>query len=111
MLNYKYIKEQAELDSVLGWLNERRFIVVDSETTGIDPFRSKLVTLQLGDKEQQYVIDARRVNLVPLKPVMEDPAVIKVGQNLKFDWQLFYIILGWSLNSMHDTMIADQVLR
>ena len=111
MLNYKYVKEQAELDSVLGWLNERRFIVVDSETTGIDPFRSKLVTLQLGDKEQQYVIDARRVNLVPLKVVMEDSAVIKLGQNLKFDWQMFYIILDWSLNNMHDTMIAEQVLR
>src|SRR5689334_15231289 len=98
-LNYRYIKEQSELDSVLGWLDARRFIVVDTETTGIDLFRSKLVTLQLGDKEQQYVIDARRVNLAPLQSVMEDPKVIKLGQNVKFDWQVLHIDRGWFLSN------------
>jgi DNA polymerase I-like protein with 3'-5' exonuclease and polymerase domains len=108
---YQYIKEQSELDSVLGWLNDRRFIVLDSETAGIDPFRSKLITLQLGDKEHQFVIDCRKVNVAPLKSAIEDPNLIKLGQNIKFDWQMLYKILGWQMQNVQDTMIAEQVLR
>jgi len=65
----------------------------------------------LGDKEQQYVIDARRVNLAPLKLAFEDSKLIKLGQNLKFDWQMLNVIQGWFMNNIHDTMIAEQVLR
>src|SRR6266550_26618 len=111
MLNYQYIKGQDELHKVLSWLNDRKFVVLDTEASGLDPFRAKLITLQLGDKSQQWVIDARTVKLEPLRKVIEDPKVIKLGQNLKYDWQLLYVLYGWWMQNCQDTMLAEQVLR
>src|SRR5437762_10644132 len=110
-LNYKYIERQSELDSVLAWCTDRRFIVVDTETNGIDPRRSKLITIQLGDLDQQWVIDARVVNIESLKAVIEDSNVIKLGQNLKFDWQYLWLQYGWYMQNCQDTMLAEQILR
>jgi len=111
MLNYEYIKEQSELQKVLSWLNDRKFIVLDTEASGLDPYRAKIISLQLGDKNQQWVIDARSVNLEPLRAVIEDPKVIKLGQNLKYDWQLLHVLYGWYMENCQDTMIAEQILR
>lgn len=110
-LNYQYVKEQAGLQKVLSWLNERRFTCLDTEASGLDPYRAKLITLQLGDKEQQWVIDARTVNLEPLRPAIESYRLIKLGQNLKYDWQLLYVLYGWQMQNCQDTMLAEQVLR
>src|SRR5258706_5000276 len=111
MLNYKYIKEQSELQEVLSWLNERKFICLDTEASGLDPYRAKIISLQLGDKNQQWVIDARAVDLEPLRAVIEDDQVIKLGQNLKYDWQLLHVLYGWYMKNCQDTMLAEQVLR
>src|SRR5207248_80837 len=110
-LNYEYIITQTGLEKVLSWLNDRRFVVLDTEASGLDPFRAKLITLQLGDKSQQWVIDARVVYLEPLRKVIEDPKVIKLGQNLKYDWQLLFVLYGWQMQNCQDTMLAEQVLR
>ena len=31
----------------------------------------------------------RMTHSKPCKPLLEDPGVLKIGQNLKFDWQIF----------------------
>ncbi len=111
MLNYQYIQHKSELQKVLSWLNDRRFVVLDTEASGLDPFRAKLITLQLGDQDQQWVVDARTVNLEPLRKVIEDPKVIKLGQNLKYDWQLLFVLYDWQMQNCQDTMLAEQVLR
>lgn len=92
-------------------MNDRRFIVLDTEASGLDPYRAKIITLQLGDQNQQWVIDARTVKLDPLRAVIENPKVIKLGQNLKYDWQLLYVLYGWWMENCQDTMLAEHILR
>jgi len=52
---------------------------------------------------------AREVALAALKPLLEDPAVLKVGQNLKFDW-LVLARHGVEVSPFDDTMLMSYVL-
>ena len=47
--------------------------------------------------------------LAALKPLLEDPGVLKIGQNLKFELQLF-AVRGIEAQSLEDTMLMSYVL-
>ena len=47
--------------------------------------------------------------LAALKPLLEDPGVLKVGQNLKYDWQIF-ARRGIDMRPYDDTMLMSYVL-
>ena len=51
----------------------------------------------------------KRAALDALKPLLEDPGVLKIGQNLKFDWQMF-ALRGIEIASYDDTMLMSYVL-
>ena len=48
--------------------------------------------------------------LAALKPLLEDPGVLKVGQNLKFDWQMFARARHRACARYDDTMLMSYVL-
>jgi DNA polymerase I len=47
--------------------------------------------------------------LAALKPLLEDPGILKIGQNLKFEWQVF-AVRGIDLRAHDDTMLMSYVL-
>lgn len=53
--------------------------------SGLDPYLSDVVMVQIGDIKRQFVIDTRFVSLDSLKVILEDPSKIITGVNLKFD--------------------------
>src|SRR5215210_8821991 len=66
--------------------------------------------LQLATPEETFVVDAFKVDdLSPLTEVLEG-GPIKVGHNLKFDYQFLHALYGISLSPLFDTMLAAQVL-
>src|SRR5215218_1988908 len=66
--------------------------------------------LQLATPEETFVIDVFEVvDLSPLTEVLEGGPV-KVGHNLKFDYQFLHAMYGVSLSPLFDTMLAAQVL-
>lgn len=107
---------------------EAGVVAVDTETTSIDPMRAELVGLSLavapgkawylpfahrtgGDMlEQAAVRNLPPVGdpaLAPLRDLLADPAVAKVGHNLKYDW-LVLRRAGLALDgAAFDTMIAS----
>jgi len=46
-----------------------------------------MIMLQIGDKDRQYVIDTRVVDVTPLKDILEDEKIIKIFHNAKFDYK------------------------
>jgi DNA polymerase-1 len=50
-----------------------------------------------------------RAALDAIKPLLEDPGVLKIGQNLKFDWQIF-AVRGIEIASYDDTMLMSYVV-
>lgn len=101
------------LPDILEPLQDSKVIAIDTETTGLDPFLSKIRLIQLAVPEKPVVIiDLFKVDLndlEPLKKILASKA-IKVFQNAKFDLK-FFTVLGWEVKGqLFDTMLAAQLL-
>jgi DNA polymerase-1 len=94
---------------------------LDTETTDLDPWTSKLITVQLGDGQRVYVVDLRRVDLGDRAHLAEAVRLLfggrseLLGHNLLFDCLHLAVALGIGpreLRSLRtwDTLLAEQVL-
>ena len=117
--NYHLIQNLNEIDE---WINEAEEIgeiAVDTETDSLDPHQANLVGISLSTKigKACYIPVGHRSKrclnkkdvLKKIKPLLEDPSIKKIGQNIKFDFIIFYMN-GIILNSMEDTMLMSYVL-
>ncbi|MBI9085567.1 MAG: DNA polymerase I [Desulfobacterales bacterium] len=121
--NYRAVLNPGDLDELIGRLRAARRFALDTETTAINPMRARLVGLSfaVAPHEAWYVpcghdplVVAGQLPLETvidrLKPVLEDPALEKIGQNIKYDW----IVLarhGVSLAGVtRDTMLASYLI-
>ncbi|ANI01134.1 DNA polymerase I [Pseudomonas putida SJTE-1] len=95
---YETILDQARFDAWLEKLRQAPLFAFDTETTGLDAQQAQLVGLSFAVEphEAAYVPLAhdyegapvqldREAVLLALKPLLEDPAKAKVGQNAKYD--------------------------
>jgi DNA polymerase-1 len=127
--DYHTIRTQAELDSLIARTRTAAVVAVDTETTHIRPMLAQLagVSISVAPGEGFYIpvrspepsshLDEATV-LSALRPVLEDPAIPKVGHNLKFDLNVLRnagIRLRGHLptdaaSAAGDTMIASYIL-
>ncbi|MCB8819508.1 DNA polymerase I [Microvirga rosea] len=122
----------TSLDRLKEWMEQAQsqgFLAVDTETSALDANLADLVgfSLALEPGKAAYVPLQHRNDsdlfgggLVPgqiplndaiaaIKPVLEDPSVLKIGQNLKYDWVVFKRY-GIDLRPFDDTMLISYVL-
>ena len=117
--NYEIIKSE---DEIKRWLNEAEEfgeLSIDTETTSLDPHQAKLVGISLSTKigKAAYIPIGHKKGenlnetnvLKKLKPILEDKSIKKIGQNIKFDYIIFFH-RGININSMEDTMLMSYVL-
>ncbi|MER3458234.1 MAG: hypothetical protein C4309_06060, partial [Chloroflexota bacterium] len=71
---YRLIEDPGRVPEVLERLDGAPAVGVDIETTGLDPYKARVRTLQLAVPGLVYVIDAHRVDLRLLRPVLESEA-------------------------------------
>lgn len=131
-LQYETILDQERFDAWLEKLKGAKLIAFDTETTGIDAQQAQLVGLSFSVKagEAAYVplthsymgapaqLDRDSV-LLALKPLLEDPKLLKVGQHAKFDMNILAncAIGGDQANGItvrgvaFDTMLESYVLN
>ena len=117
--NYKLIKSEEELKKLINKIEEAGELAVDTETNSLNPHLAKLVGISISFKigEAYYIplnhsdgknLDENNV-LKILKPLLEDKTVKKVGQNIKFDYIIFYH-RGIEMKFLEDTMLMSYVL-
>lgn len=99
--------EEVSVQECLNYFKDFRSIQLDTETTGKDPYTAKLLCLQLGDNDNQFIIDCRVINVLLFKELIESKLII--GQNLKFDYKILKHA-GIILDKCWDTMLAECVL-
>ena len=122
--NYRTITDLADLDAEIAALEQADGFAIDTETTSQDPMLADLVGISLAYQphagvyiplRHSYIgappqLDAGLV-LERLRPLLEDPAVPKYGQNIKYD----IIVLqrqGITLRGVAcDTMVAGYLLN
>ncbi|MBI5433668.1 MAG: DNA polymerase I [Planctomycetes bacterium] len=97
--DYRVVRTDAELEALLDALRGARRFAVDTETTSLFPLQATLVGVSFAWRpgEAWYVpfnlepplCGSREALLERLRPVLEDPALARVGQNTKYDWLVF----------------------
>ena len=96
------------VNHALEYLDKLDWVGYDSETLGLDPYTSDIITIQLGDAKHQFVIDVTSVDIQYFKELLETKPII--GHNLKFDLRFLYherIIPS----KVYDTFLAEKTTR
>ena len=117
--NYYLINSLDEIDKWIEEAEEVGEVAVDTETTSLDPHQADLVGISLCSKigKACYIPVGHKspkclkkdAVIKKLKKILEDPSIKKIGQNIKFDFIVFYKN-GITLSSMEDTMLMSYVL-
>jgi len=132
---YECVRTVERLKAWIARAHETGIVAVDTETTSLDAMRATLCgfSLAVAPNEACYVPIGHREGggegsdlfapesklcagqieetqaLALLKPLLEDRAVLKVGQNIKYDW-LVFAQRGISIDGYDDTMLISYVL-
>ena len=129
---YEIVRSLDRLNAWVARANEIGAVAVDTETSSLDPMQATLCgfSLALAENEACYVPLSHRQGggkgglfpgeivpdqideataLAALKPLLENRGVMKIGQNLKFDVQMF-ALRGIELAPYDDTMLMSYVL-
>lgn len=110
---YRLIEQAAEIGPLVDSLRTLRVIGIDTETTGLDPYRSRLRLLQIATPEAIWIIDCFKLSsadLGPLEPILAGPMPVKIGHNIKFDAKFIAHHLGIRLDGVVDTYLASLLL-
>jgi DNA polymerase I len=122
--HYEAILDETTLSSWLDKLATADLICIDTETTSLDPMQAKLVGMSFSVEAgraaylplaHHYAGAPDQLNLetvlARLKPLLENPARAKVGQNLKYDWHVFKNHGIHLAGIAHDTLLQSYVLE
>ncbi|WP_193366610.1 DNA polymerase I [Pelagibius marinus] len=134
--SYELVQDMAALERWVAAAQVRGVIAVDTETTSLDPLAAELVGVSLstapgqacyiplghraadtndggldfdGAAEAPKQIPLKKA-IAALKPLLEDPGVLKVGQNIKYD-MLVFARQGISVAPIDDTMLLSYVVE
>ncbi len=129
---YVTIRDAAALGDWMARIREVGVVAIDTETTALDEMRAELVgvSLAIGPGEAAYLPLAHVVGegdlfgaavraegqmdmgaaLALLKPVLEDPAVLKLGQNMKYDAKIL-ARHGIAVAPFDDTMLLSYAMH
>jgi len=131
---YETVRSLERLKAWTGRARDLGFVAIDTETTSLDPMQAMLCgfSLAVAPNEACYVPLSHRQGgdgaggglfqgerapdqipesaaLDAIRPLLEDAGVLKIGQNLKFDWQIF-AVRGIEITPYDDTMLMSYVV-
>lgn len=127
---YHTITDEKDLKTWLDRAVEQGFFAFDTETTSLDPMQAKLVGFSIAlEPGTAAYVPLNHINgtedllggghiagqipmnvaLAQLKPVLENSTILKIAQNMKYDW-LVMRQHGITIQSFDDTMLLSYVL-
>ena len=123
-LDYQAVTTEAQFAALLDKLSQAGKIGIDTETTSLDAMNAALVGISIAFQagEAVYIPVGHSLTAAPeqldlqdvlgrLKPHLENPALKKIGQNLKYDQHVF-ANYGIALNGIAgDAMLASYIIE
>ena len=116
--NYKLVENEDEMRKLYDYFLTNEILSLDTETTSTSAIDAELVGLSFAVKEFEafYVpVPAEREKALQIvnifKPLYEDPKIVKVGQNLKYDLEVLRNYNVQLQGPMWDTMIAHYLIQ
>ena len=116
--DYKLVDNKEEMKKLCDYFLTKEILSLDTETTSVEAINAKLVGLSFSVKENEafYVpvpqdeAEARKIVEI-FRPAYEDEKILKIGQNLKYDYE---VLMNYGVEikgKMFDTMIAHYVIQ
>lgn len=108
-----YVTSEDGVETALAYLRRKPIIALDTETTGLDPLEAKVLLIQMGDKEEQFVFDVFKLGTAIYKIldwIIEDD-IVCVIHNAKFDYGMIKTNFDRILPKVRCTMIGEQLLN
>ncbi len=107
----RWIRTTGELAELVGSLEGRRAIALDTESDSLHHHREKVCLVQIGVEEGGWLVDPLAArDLSPLAALIADPAVVKVLHGADYDVTTLKRDFGFSFGGLFDTMIAARFL-
>jgi len=131
---YELIQDEKALAQYVEKIKQARLFAIDTETTGLNPFKDKIVGFSMaydegkacyvplnhgGESSGDLFAAAERPKQISfdvarkyLKPLLEDKAILKIGHNIKFDMHFLAQIIGSEseIFPYEDTAVQSYVL-
>ncbi len=130
---YECVRDAGALQKWIDQAYERGWVAVDTETTGLNEMIADLVGISLcieageacyiplthrdGSADDLFGSDALAEGQMPLdealtllKPLFEDPSILKIGQNMKYDAKIF-ARYGIEVAPIDDTMLMSYAMH
>lgn len=116
--DYKLIDNQDGARKLYDFFRTKQILSLDTETTSLSPIDAELVGLCFAVEAHQAFYVAipndreealQYVNI--FKPIYEDPSILKIGQNIKYDYMVLMNYGVTLQGKMFDTMLAHYVVQ
>ncbi len=116
--SYHLLTEPNDIRDLCRKVAKNGEICFDTETTGLDVMTASLVGVSISTRAHEgyfiLVPDNKEETmnlLLPLKEILEDPGIFKIGQNLKYDVRILYNYGIRTCGPVFDTMVAHYLLQ
>jgi len=119
MTNYEVIKTPHDLSRAIETLTNQPVVGLDTETTDLDPYTSRLRLIQLAAPDKVFIFDldafrngdpAKTDIVAPLRALLAAQRPIKIAHNAKFDAKFIKHNLAVDLGGLFDTLLASQLV-
>ncbi|HWP42999.1 MAG TPA: DNA polymerase, partial [Blastocatellia bacterium] len=110
---YTLITNLAGVEQMMGRIKGHAVIGVDTETTGLDPYRSRVRLLQIAVPDQGFVIDLFKVAALdhhPLRQLFTSEHPVKALHNAKFDLKMLLHHFQLEVRGIFDSLLASQLI-
>ncbi|MGL4293909.1 MAG: DNA polymerase I [Bacteroidales bacterium] len=115
---YHLIEKQEDRSRLIHTLKSRNLWAFDTETTGLDPISAELVGMSFAcDENEAYYVaipadqDEAHKIVAEFREVFENEQILKIGQNIKFDYIMLKRYGVEVKGKIFDTMIAHYLLQ
>ena len=110
---FTLVSTTAALEELIAAAAGQPVIGLDTETTGLDPLKSRVRLMQVATPQGAYVIDLFRFQALShpgFRHIFTAPQPVKVLHNAKFDLKMLLYHFDLEVRGVFDTMLANQLL-
>ncbi|HKP13271.1 MAG TPA: DNA polymerase [Blastocatellia bacterium] len=111
--SFTLVNNRQDAEAALKAISKFSTLGADTETTGLDPFRSRVRLLQIATPEHAFVFDLfayPALGDAPLRELFASPNATKIFHNAKFDLKMLLHHFGLEVRGSFDTLLASQLI-
>lgn len=110
---YEVVTDNTRVAEVVEELSKQKVIGVDTENTGLDEHTDKPLLLQIGTSRAVYIFHTYDplLDIEPVKRLLEDPNIVKVFFNAKYDYRWLFAKFGIRTRNLFCCQVGERLLN